>query len=527
MSYRKKLIDVALPLEAINAESKRDKVLSSGHPTTLHYWWAPRPLPACRAVVFASLVDDPSAHPDRFPTEESQKAERERLFSLMERLILWESRRDPAVLGEAREEIARSTNSSPPTLLDPFCGRGLIPLEGQRLGLNVVAADLNPVAATIAKTLLQVIPEAVGKPPINPDSRAEGLLDEREGLNGFLLDAEYYSRQVIDGSRPALAAHFPDYEITDDVLRGRPDLDPVNGQDLPVMGYLWARTAKCANPSCEYKIPLVGQFWLSKKKGKKYWLVPQVDALRQRITFQIQTGSGSAPDPTKLPGTSGSFRCPACGEISDDRHIENEGNAGRIGQQLMACIADGGRSVGRVYLPPNPEQEAAAEAEPGWRPEMPLPDYSQAMPTAKHGVKVWADLFSDRQLKVLNTLAEQVQAVRERAMADLRQAQDGPDGWGGHSADEAQRYVDGLAYFQALVLGKYVNRSCKFCFWDSIREGIQQPFAQQGIQKSWDFVETNPFSGASGSWQSAVDYPLRVVRESYTRVSPGRCSNRG
>ena len=526
-SYRKKLIEVALPLQEINTESKRDKYLSAGHPTTLHYWWAPRPLAACRAVVFASLVDDPSAHPEKFPDDISQGVERQRLFKLLRRLILWESRNDGVVLKEARREIEKSTGGKLPKLFDPFCGRGLIPFEGQRLGLDVIASDLNPVPSIIAKTLLEIIPKYLLNQAVNPRSRKEtDILGQGTG-EGFIQDIQYYAERVLENVRPILEPYFPTYTVTSELINSREDLRGLEENEMTAMGWLWARTVRCSNPACGCIIPLVGSFWLSKKKNRKYWLEPVVNNSTKDISFNICHGDGEAPPPTKLPRTGGTFKCPACKEDSDDNYIESEGKAGRIGSKLMTVIADGGRSMGRVYLPATAEHERIAlSAKPDWRPDMPIPNYSQAMPTAKHGVQVWSDLFTDRQVLTLNALSEKVRVIHEEVLndaiaaglkADNRSFKDGGNG--------ARAYADGVVTFLGVIIGKFVNRCCSFSFWHSGGEKIEQPFAQQGIQKTWDYIESNPFSKSSGSWTKAVEYPVKVVREFYSDIKPGRIVN--
>ena len=523
MSYKKKLIEVALPLEVINKESARDKFLSSGHPTTLHYWWAPRPLAACRAVVFAALVDDPSSRPEEFPDKAAQDAERNRLFEIMVELVKWESRRNRSVLEKARGEIARSTDGKPPKLFDPFCGRGLIPFEGQRLGLGVLAADLNPVPVAIAKTLIEIVPKFLSQAAVNPITRKRTLLVAAGPADGFAADVKYYAQVVLDKVRSKLKPFYPEYVVTPELVSSRLDLKGLAGKTLTVIGWLWARTARCSNPACVSTIPLVGSFWLSKKENRKYWLEPTIDDTTRRVNIHIKYGSGSAPPPTKLPRTGGTFRCPACGENSDEKYLEQEGKAGRIGSKLMACIADGGRGRGRIYLPATREQEhIALSARPEWRPEMPIPHYSQAMPTSRHGVNTWADLFTNRQLMTLNTLATEIRELRRVILNDAVEAGVADDGKpleeGGSGA---QAYADGIVTFLSLVLGKQANRTCAFNFWDSGNEKIQQPFAQQGIQKTWDYVESNLFCDSSGSWVTAVDYPVRVIREYYPDILPG------
>jgi putative DNA methylase len=523
-TYRKKLIEVAIPLDAINLESARDKKLSSGHPTTLHYWWAPRPLAACRAVVFASLVDDPSSHPELFPSEEDQARERTRLFRLMEQLILWENRNNAAVQEAARREIAASTGEDAPILYDPFCGRGLIPHEGQRLGLDVIATDLNPIPVTIAKTLLEIVPTFLHTQPVNPEARKGRMVGTSGVAEGFANDIDFYAGRVLERIRPTIEPFYPTYHVGKELVAQRKDLAPVEGMDLTVMGWLWARSVKCSNPACGCTIPLVGSFWLSQKEKRKYWIEPEVERTSGVINFRICSGNGSAPPPTKLPDTGGTFKCLACSETSDDNYVEEQGKAGKIGKMLMACIADGGRKVGRVYLPATPEHERIAlSANPSWRPDLEMPDYSQAMPTVKHGVKTWGDMFTDRQILTLDALAGGIRDLHDEVLQDAIAAGMANDGKGVDAGGiGAKAYAEGIMTFMTLVLGKFVNRCCAFCFWHTGGEKIEQPFAQQGIQKSWDFIESNLLCESSGSWIKATDYPVKVIKELYGDIRPGR-----
>src|SRR5437762_291687 len=193
MTYRKKLIEVALPLEAINKASAREKSIRHGHPSTLHLWWARRPLATCRAVLFASLIDDPSEHPEEFPTEKDQELERDRLFRLIEALVKWENSNNKEVLAKVHAEIQKSTGGNPPPVLDPFAGGGSIPLEAQRLGLEAHASDLNPVAVLINKALIEIPPKFTDCPPVNPESRKKYLHKEWKGAEGLSEDVRHYS----------------------------------------------------------------------------------------------------------------------------------------------------------------------------------------------------------------------------------------------------------------------------------------------------------------------------------------------
>lgn len=252
----KKLIEVALPLEAINAASAREKSIRHGHPSTLHLWWARRPLAAARAVIWASLVDDPSSHPESFPTEEEQTKERERLFRILEELVVWENSNDERVLREAKAEVRKSIGDDLPEFLDPFAGGGAIPLEAQRLGLKAHAHDLNPVAVTINKAMIELPSQFVGKPAINPESQKRRAILTWEGNSGLAEDVEYYGQWMKQEAFKRVGNLYPQVNVPDE-LGG--------GKATPI-AWIWARTVTCPNPACRCKTPLARSFDLFKKE---------------------------------------------------------------------------------------------------------------------------------------------------------------------------------------------------------------------------------------------------------------------
>jgi putative DNA methylase len=345
MTYRKKLIEVALPLDAINKESAREKSIRHGHPSTLHLWWARRPLAACRAVLFASLVDDPS---NDLPEEEA-KVERDRLFGILEELVKWENSNDKGVLGRARAEILRSTGGNPPPVLDPFCGGGSIPLEAQRLGLEAHGSDLNPVAVLITKALIEIPPKFAGKPPVNPESRTKiGNEGNWRGAKGLAEDVRYYGKWMRDEAEKKIGHLYP---------KGP------NGET--VIAWLWARTVRCPNPACGAEMPLVNSFWLSKKKGKKAWVDPVVDRENREVRFEVRTSDGVPQDGTV--NRRGAI-CIVCNTVARLDYVRSEGRAGRMGHQARAVVTEGVRN--RTYLSPTLDQQTRAEhAEPTWRPD--------------------------------------------------------------------------------------------------------------------------------------------------------------
>ena len=299
MTYRKKLIEVALPLDAINREASREKTIRHGHPSTLHLWWSRKPLAVCRAVLFASLVDDPSSRPDEFPTEEDQQEERERLFDLIEELVKWENINNERILGQARKEILKSTNGNPPPVLDPFCGGGSIPLEAQRLGLEAHASDLNPVAVLITKAMIEIPPRFAGQSPVNPDAQNDLMRDQSwKGATGLAEDVRYYGKWMRGEAEKRIGHLYPRVTLPQELGGGK----------ATVIAWLWARTVKCPNPACGAIIPLVNSFWLSKKKEKKVWIEPIINGLSRTVKFEVRTGNGRPPDPTQV-GRGAHFRC--------------------------------------------------------------------------------------------------------------------------------------------------------------------------------------------------------------------------
>jgi len=269
LEYKKKLIEVALPLEAINRESAREKSIRHGHPSTLHLWWARRPLAACRAILFAQLVDDPSSHPEEFPTEEDQEAERKRLFKIIEELVKWENINNEEVLDAAREEIRKSTGGNPPPVLDPFCGGGSIPLEAQRLGLEAHGRDLNPVAVLITKALIEIPPKFAGMPPVHPmDDNQQRIAQTWSGAQGLAEDIRYYGKWMRDEAEKRIGHLYPEVELPEEYGGGK----------AKVIAWLWARTVPSPNPAVQgAHVPLIRTFWLSKKRGNEAWIEPVID----------------------------------------------------------------------------------------------------------------------------------------------------------------------------------------------------------------------------------------------------------
>jgi putative DNA methylase len=438
MIPRKKLIEVALPLEAINIASAREKSIRHGHPSTLHLWWARRPLAAARAVIFAQMVDDPSSHPDIFRTEKAQEKERQRLFKIIEDLVKWENTTNEEVLERARAEIWQSWRSACadyadhprakelfdrhklPAFHDPFAGGGALPLEAQRLGLESYASDLNPVAVLINKAMIEIPPKFAGRPAVNPEARSKEDLIAREwrGTQGLAEDVRYYGKWMRDQVEKRIGHFYPKAEVTADMARERPDLKPYIGKKLNVIAWIWARTVKSTNPAFGHvDVPLTSTFMLASKPGKEAYIAPQID--NDSYRFVVVAGKPKHDDPTKYgtKGTSANFQCLMSGAPITTDYVREEARAGRMGARMMAIVAEGQRE--RVYLSPTPEMEAIAlKAKPEWKPDFEFFQQALGFRVGNYGMTKWCDLFTDRQLLALSTFSDLVQESHKRIVID-------------------------------------------------------------------------------------------------------------
>ena len=488
MSYRKKLIEVALPLDDINREAAREKSIRHGHPSTLHLWWARRPLAACRAVLFASLVDDPSNSEDL--TEAEQDRKREDLFDLIRDLVKWENINNEQVLEKARAEILKSTDGNPPPVLDPFCGGGSIPLEAQRLGLEAHGSDLNPVAVLITKAMIEIPPRFAGQPPVNPD--AQNTLAQSQtwkGAAGLAEDVRYYGKWMRSEAEKRIGHLYPKVKVPKEQ----------GGGEATVIAWIWARTAECPNPICKAKMPLVTTFWLSKKKGNKAWIEPVVNKANKTVQFEVKTGDGAPPEPTKI-GRGSRFRCLVCHQDSPEEHIKNESMKGQIDAQLMAIIAEGKR--GRIYLSPLKEHEKIAKsANPDRTPEIEMNrDNTNLVSGRGYGFFIWADLFTQRQLTVLSTFSDLISEVKEKVGTEATNG----------VCETPESYAAAVVTYLAFAFDKAADYWSSLCSWH-IGGFIRNTFARQAIVMVWDYTECNPFSQSTGNWSACVEWVYRFI----------------
>ena len=493
----KKLIEVALPLEAINAEAAREKSIRHGHPSTLHLWWARRPLAAARAVIWSSLVDDPSAHPELYPTEEAQNAERQRLFGILEKLVKWENSNDPEVLAAAKAEILRSTSNNPPALLDPFAGGGAIPLEAQRLGLEAHAHDLNPVAVMINKAMIEIPPRFAGQAPVNPDSRTR--LDGTtgwQGAQGLAADVQYYGEWMKREAFRRIGHLYPKVKVPHEL----------GGGEATVIAWIWARTVKCPNPACGCEMPLVKSFELSKKKGNPAWVKPIYD--ETGLKFEVHRDGKPSIDGTV---SRKGIVCAHCGAPVDFAFLRNESKSGRMFAKLMAVVGEGKK--GRIYITPDEEQRLAAQVcKPDDYPTGTLSSHFTGGSCVPYGLDEFHKLFTNRQLTALTTFSSLVAEAQTKAEADAVAAGVVND----HIAlsaggSGARAYGEAVGVYLTFALDKGANLWSSICGWMNDRGAFRETFARQAIPMTWDFAEANPFSNSGGNFLMFVERSTDVL----------------
>lgn len=529
---RKKLIEVALPLEAINVASAREKSIRHGHPSTLHLWWARRPLAAARAVIFAQMVDDPSSWPELFPSEKAQKKERDRLFAIIEDLVKWENTTDEEVLQKARDEIWQSWRRTCaenadhprakelfdryklPAFHDPFAGGGTLPLEAQRLGLESYASDLNPVAVLINKAMIEIPPKFAGKPPVNPKAQSElarGGKWNAKGAQGLADDVRYYGQWMRDEAEKRIGHLYPKVKITAEMAKERPDLEPLVGQELTVVAWLWARTVKSPNPAFAHvDVPLATSFMLSTKAGKEAYIEPIIGADGYR--FAVKTGKPTDTDGARH-GTTASkwnaFRCLMSDTPIPYSYIRNEGIAGRVGTRLMAVVVEGRRE--RIYISPTPEIESVVdEARPEWGPELDINHHPRDIKTQIYGLTRYRDLFTPRQLVAMTTFSDLVCVALTEIRKDAVCAGLSSDCAPLHVGEMcASSYSDAVSLYLACAVDYAAN------YWSTIAtpaEGfIRGTFSRQALPMTWDYAEAPPFGNTSGNWLAGIEWVSKAI----------------
>ncbi len=503
-TYKKKLIEVAIPLEAINAASAREKSIRHGHPSTLHLWWARRPLAACRAVLFAQLVDDPSSHPDQFPTHEDQERERQRLFAIIEDLVKWESSTNEEVLERARAEIRRSCGGVLPPVYDPFSGGGSIPLEAQRLGLPAYGSDLNPVAVMIGKAMIEIPPKFKDMPPIHPGIKERSFYRNAEGL---AEDVKYYGEWMREKAWERIGHLYPQVHLPKEHGGGK----------ATVVAWLWARTVHSPDPAFSHvQVPLASSFLLTPMKGKEAYIETVVTG--DKYHFEVRNEKIADLEKVKAgtkAGRGSNFVCIVSGAAITGDYIKAEGQAGRMGARLMAIVAEG--KNGRFFLSPSADhEEIAASASPTWRPAGNVPERLTGGTCVPYGLRTWADIFTDRQILALDAFAGLVSDVRGQIRADALQ----DEAFSQAYSDQVDEYADAVSVFLGFLVSKLADKGSTLCTWDagpasnktdsgrSARVAtVRVTFGRQALPMTWDFAEVNFFSNSVGS----IDTVLKTL----------------
>ena len=531
---RTKLIEVSIPLDAINAASVKEKSIRHGHPSTLHLWWARRPLAACRAVLFAQLVDDPSAWPDRFPTPEAVETERNRLHNLIAAMVPWEASNNVEVLNKGRWEIARSVAwdrgeepppfSDPnavldylqayaPPVYDPFCGGGSIPLEAQRLGLRAIGSDLNPVAVLISKALIELPPKFANWQPVHPEARVARLVDRTwTGTRGLAEDVRCYGRWMRQQAEQRIGHLYPKARLQ-------------SGSEATVIAWLWARTVRSPDPAARgAHVPLTSTFMLSTKPGKQAWVEPVVDRLAGRYRFEVRTGTPTAGEAERAAaGTQtargANFTCLLTGSPISGEWIKAECMANRAGARLLAMVVETGRS--RTYLPPTEAHEVGnklEQLESSHDIVHPIADDPRAITCTLYGLNSFDKLFTPRQLIALTTFSDLVREARALALADALAAGVPDDGAPLHTGGTgAVAYADAVATYLAFALSKAADRNTTLCSWETKMDRMRNTFGRQAIPMIWDYTETNPLGGAGGDIAGTASSLAEVL----DRLTPG------
>ncbi|WP_243041016.1 DUF1156 domain-containing protein [Dyella sedimenti] len=541
----KKLIEVALPLDAINEAAAREKSIRHGHPSTLHLWWARRPLAAARAVIFAQMVNDPGyeRHLGRGVNKQKAAAERERLFKIIEDLVQWENTNNEEVLERARAEIRRSwretcelNKNHPqaaelfnpdelPAFHDPFAGGGAIPLEAQRLGLEAWASDLNPVAVTINKAMIEIPPRFAGRAPVGPlppGEKQAKLHEDWRGARGLAEDVRRYGAWMRAEAEKRIGHLYPKITVTAEMAAERPDLKPLVGQQLTVIAWLWARTVKSPNPAFSHvDVPLASTFVLSSKAGKEAYVEPVVEGDQYRFTVRVGTPPEEAKDGTKAAGRGANFRCVLSDTPIGGDYIKGEGQAGRMGARLMAIVAEGAR--GRVYLAPTQEHEdVARQAQPTWKPSGNVPARLTGGTCVPYGLTEWGDLFTPRQLVALTTFSDLVQEAINMCRQDAIAAGLPDDGVGLDAGGTgATAYAEAVGVYLAFATDKVSDRNSNLCAWASLREHARNTFGRQSLPMTWDFAESNPLSDSSGNFEGGIKSIIDALA-GLAPVAPGR-----
>ena len=553
MTRDRRLIEDFLPIQAIGKEASREKSVRKGHISTLHLWWARRPLVACRAAVYGALVPASRFIPENGPDNKKQSLGRANAAKFLERLCKYPG--EPAVIREAQRHILEAhaerltqetgkrvtvedieAGRAPrPKVLDMFAGGGAIPLEALRLGCEAYAMDLNPVAYIILLCTL-VYPQKYGQ----PDPNARGMTGPKNARGettwgGLANEVRYWGEWVLRRVKAEIGDLYP--LIPDPEYKGRraeaqrsfwptaKDSEVPPGFLVPV-AYLWTRTVRCKNPSCGATVPLVRQTWLYKPKKPGRYVALKMIAPKgaKQVRFEMvesatEKGLGFAPAGFSKGGNA---TCPFCGTVADSDYVKAEGCAKRIGRQMMAIVCTRPGRQGKVYLAADDFPQFAPDDEAIRKriealchrtgltvPAEPVPGLdSFTCKTHLYGLTTFGDLFTPRQMLCLLSFAAAVREAGGQLTA--------------FSADNER--AKALVTYLGGLLDKISTRSNTLCPWDKEKLLTVQCFGRQALPMLWDFAESNPLAEASGAFTEALKGVSKAVTPCSEIASPGLVS---
>ena len=500
-TYKKKLIEVAMPLEAINTASAREKSIRHGHPSTLHLYWARRPLAACRAVIFAQLVDDPSAHPDKFPTEADQQKERERLFKIIEELVIWENSTNEEVLKRARDEILKSCDGELPPIHDPFSGGGSIPLEAQRLGLPAYGSDLNPVAVMIGKAMIEIPPLFRDMKPIHPGGPDKLTYNNAQGL---AEDVQYYGERIRQKAFERIGHYYPKLNLP----------KAQGGGEATIIAWIWARTVPSPDPALNgLAVPLVRTFELSTARGNEVWVEPIIEG--SNYSFEVRSAkNGDAKNIIRGTVNRQGATCLVSGSAMPFKYLREQAKAGNFGVKLMCIVAES--TSGKTYISADQTNEDIANSiENHKHIDVEISHWPGRTNVVEYGMTEFGDLFSKRQLIALNTFAELIPEIREEVLNDI-------NCMANNQLDDAtrHRYASAVVTYLSFAISKLADYNSTITSWGNSRQTLRNTFGRQAIPMTWDFAEVNVFSSYTGNWMNGVNWNVKAINQ-FVFTSPG------
>jgi len=504
-NYKKKLIEVAIPLDAINAGSAYEKMPGIGaHPRGIHHWWARRPLVACRAVLFAQLVDDPSSNPDEFPTQELVEEERKRLFAIIENLVVWGNSNNASLLKEAQDEIKKSCGGELPPIFDPFSGGGSIPLEAQRLGLPAFGSDLNPVAVMIGKAMVEIPPKFAGKDPVHPEVKSRNHYVHSEGL---AEDVVFYVNMTLELVRQKIGELYPQTTVSSE-----------HGESSKnVIAWIWSRAVLSPDPAfSDTYVPLTSSFVLSSKKGREVWIQPDVNKQNKTINYNIRHGGNKdiitkARQGTKY-GRGSNFRCLLSDTPITAEYIRNAAKTGNMREILIAIVADG--KPGRIYLPPNQDHvQVIKNLKPHWKPQTTFDHNALGFRIGNYGMNTFGDMYTDRQLVALNTLTDTIASLKTVILKDaIASGMKDDDISLSEGGVGARAYAEAILIYLSFTIDRCADFNNSLTRWSSSNQKVMNLFGRQAIPMVWDFAEANILEKVVGGFQPAGHYIAKCIQ---------------